>query len=376
MPSIQFKKTRSGKKTYYVVVSYRGKHKWIKAGTQKQAKELSKKIESFKNSERLEKLGLVPKDKRIDNYFQEYSDHIKLRTSANTVKRYLGVLNTFIEFLKMFHPNLKYLSQIKSEHIESYQQKRLQSIGLKAAADGEKSGNHKNKKLPLPQTVNYEVSVLRSSFIWAYDRELIPLVPTKKVRPLRNKPIKKARILTPQECRLFLKTARRIAKEDKQFKIYSFAFKFLLNTGLRSGELCNLTWDDVDLNSGLIKIQAKKDWNPKSYSREFFLNEVSLKLLQSIKSTEGYVFKAQSGQQLDTKSIRRALIKIAKEAGFDNFTRVHDLRHTFNSLMQMNGVDPATMGKILGHRDIETTMIYTHQTKEHLKKSIEKVGIG
>jgi len=154
MPSIQFKKTRSGKKTYYVVVSHRGKHKWIKAGTQRQAKELSKKIDSFKNSERLEKLGLVPKDKRIDNYFQEYTDYIKLRTSPNTVKRYLGVLNIFIEFLKMFHPNLKYLSQIRPEHIESYQQNRLQSVELKITADGNKSGNHRKKRLPLPQTVN------------------------------------------------------------------------------------------------------------------------------------------------------------------------------------------------------------------------------
>ena len=53
---------------------------------------------------------------------------------------------------------------------------------------------------------------------------------------------------------------------------------------------------------------------------------------------------------------------------------MHDLRHTFNSIMQMRGVDPATMGRILGHKDIETTMIYTHQTNEHLKKSIEMIG--
>ena len=44
-------------------------------------------------------------------------------------------------------------------------------------------------------------------------------------------------------------------------------------------------------------------------------------------------------------------------------------------LLRLNGVDPATVGKILGHKDIETTMIYTHQTDEHLKKSIGKIDI-
>jgi integrase len=375
MASIQFKKTQNGARVFYVVVSIRGRHKWIKAGSQKDAKELKRKIESMENSQRLEKLGLSPLDKRIDDLFQEYADHIRLHASPNTVKRYLGVLNTFLAFLKMFHPTVKYLSQIKPDHIESYQQQRLQSIELKTAADGEKNGIHSNKRLPLPQTVNYEVGILRSSFIWAQNRELMAVVPTKKVKPLRIKPKKEARILDPKECRIFLDTAKKLARSDSQFKIYHRVFRFLLNTGLRSGELCNLMWNDVDLETGLIKIQPKEGWTPKSYSREFFLNKTSIDLLKSLPKSEDYIFKTESGHQLDTDSIRMALIKIAQAAGLEGMTRVHDLRHTFNSLMQMNGVDPATMGRILGHKDIETTMIYTHQTAEHLKRCIERVGV-
>jgi integrase len=375
MASIQFKKSLKGQKIYYVVVSFRGKHKWIKAGSQIDAKELKRKIESMENSQRLEKLGLSPLDKRVDDLFQEYANHLKLHTCPNTVKRYLGVLNTFLAFLRIFHEHVKYLSQIKPEHIESYQQQRLQSIELIEAADGNRNGIHTKKKLPLPQTVNYEIGVLRSAFIWAHDRELMALVPTKKIKPLRATPKKQARILDPRECRLFLDTAKKLARTDRQFKIFHNIFRFLLNTGLRSGELCNLTWRDVDLETGLIKIQPKEGWTPKSYSREFFLNQTSIDLLRSLQKSEDYIFKAESGNQLDTDAIRRALLKIAQAAGLQGFTRVHDLRHTFNSLMQMNGVDPATMGKILGHKDIETTMIYTHQTQEHLKRSIEKVGI-
>lgn len=150
-------------------------------------------------------------------------------------------------------------------------------------------------------------------------------------------------------------------------------FKIGSNTGLRSGELCSLTWDDIDLDSGLIQIRAKEGWTPKSYSRQFYLNQAALKVLRSLKDSQDYVFTDTNGHQLESDNLRKALIKAAKAAGLDGFTRVHDLRHTFSSIMQMQGVDRGTVAAILGHRDLSTTLIYTHQTAEHLKKSIEKL---
>ncbi len=376
MASIQSKISRTGKKTYYVVVSIKGKHKWIKAGTLRQAKTLKKDIESLENSQRVEKLGLSAKDIRIDDFFQAYAEYVKPRAAPNTLKRYLGVINTFIVFLDMFHPKLTYLSQVTPEIIEDFMQKRLESIDLKTAADGEKYGVHKNKRLPRPQTVNYEVSVLRSAFIWAHERELIPSVPTKKVKKLRVESLKQARILTKEECKLFLKTARELAKSDSRLRVYAKAFAFLLNTGLRSGELCHLTWDDIEVESGLIRIQAKEGWSPKSYSREFYLNASARRILKSLKRETEYVFVNHLGKPLESDDLRKVLIRVARTAGITDFTRVHDLRHTFSSHLQMNGVDAATVAAILGHKDISTTQIYTHQTQEHLRQSIEKLKVG
>lgn len=374
MASIQVKEGRSGK-IYYVVVSHAGNHKWIKAGTLADAKVLKKKIESLAHSERFEKLGLSRVDKRIDVLSQEYIDNAKLRTSPNTVKRYKGILNTFLTFVQMFHPALRYASQIKPDTIESYQRHRLESVELKQRTEVNNPCSRTRKLLPKPQTVNYEVGALRSVLSWAKEREFISSVPTKTVKPLRVQPKKEVRILSPDECKHFLSTARKMSKSDERMKIYVHAFTFLLNTGLRSGELCNLTWDDVDLETGLIKIRPKEGWTPKSYSREFFLNKTCLDVLHKLGPKEGYVFRNLSGGHLDNDDLRTTLIRVARVAGFHNFTRVHDLRHTFNSIMQMNGVDPATMGRILGHKDIETTMIYTHQTQQHLKKSIETINI-
>ncbi|RKX26303.1 MAG: hypothetical protein DRP45_03830 [Candidatus Zixiibacteriota bacterium] len=66
MASIQSKTGKSGKKTYYVVVSFTGRHKWIRAGSQRDAKLLRREIESMEESKRLEKLGLSRRNKRID----------------------------------------------------------------------------------------------------------------------------------------------------------------------------------------------------------------------------------------------------------------------------------------------------------------------
>jgi len=375
MASIQYKISKKGAKTYYVIEPLGGTRKWLKAGTLKDAQKLKQHLESLGKSERIEKLGLTQTQLKIDDFFQQYADHVRLHNSQGTIKRYLYILNAFLVFLKMFHPNIKNISQIKRDHIESYQKQRLTSIELKTLADGDKPGNHKEKRLPLPQTVNYEITVLRTAFIWANDHDLIPIVPTNKIKCLKVLIMRQAKMLSLSDCRKFLKASAMLAKTDRNMEVYSKALKFILNTGLRAGELCNLTWNDVDMKTGLLKIQAKPDWSPKTYAREFFMNKTSLLVLMSIKDQEGYIFKNQAGGKLDNDKLRWALIIIAKAAGFEDFTRVHDLRHTFNSLMQMNGVDIATMGKILGHKDIETTMIYTHQTQDHLKKSINTLQI-
>lgn len=96
-----------------------------------------------------------------------------------------------------------------------------------------------------------------------------------------------------------------MAKSDKPMKIYYQTFKFLLNTGLRSGELCNLTWDDINLETGLIKIQPKEGWTPKRNSRQFYLNESSLQVLKSFEEREGYVFKNLSERQPDPGALRK-----------------------------------------------------------------------
>ena len=96
MASIQSKKSKTGKITYYVVVCFRDQHKWLKAGTLANARILKREVEAMEQSRRMEKLGLGAKDVRVDDFFDEYLNRVKLTSSANTVKRYRAGLNAFV----------------------------------------------------------------------------------------------------------------------------------------------------------------------------------------------------------------------------------------------------------------------------------------
>ncbi len=131
MASIHSKKTRSGQTVYYVVVSSGGLKKWLKAGTLQAARLLRKSVEAMSASDRIAKFAVGTPERRIDEFFQEFIDRVKLTASRNTVKRYKVVLNTFLVFLEMFHSRVRFLRQVSPEVIESYQNKRLKSLELK-----------------------------------------------------------------------------------------------------------------------------------------------------------------------------------------------------------------------------------------------------
>ena len=146
MASIQKKTNKKGKVTHYVVVSAEGKKKWIRAGTLQEAKTLKRGIEALAQDEQREKLGLTLKPCRVDTFFEEFLEYARLRTAPNTVKRYRAAINAFIAYLIIFCPQIREIAQVRKEHVEDFQKRRLESVELKAAADGEKNGVHRPKR--------------------------------------------------------------------------------------------------------------------------------------------------------------------------------------------------------------------------------------
>lgn len=88
-----------------------------------------------------------------------------------------------------------------------------------------------------------------------------------------------------------------------------------------------------------------------------------------------YVFPHSGGGIIRVK-LRERLIRIAKDAEIGDLTKVHTLRHTFASHLVMNGVDLPTVQKLLGHSDIQTTMIYAHLAPDHLADAVNRLDLG
>ena len=162
-----------------------------------------------------------------------------------------------------------------------------------------------------------------------------------------------------------------ILQEKEQPKSYCTvkALSLIMYTGCRMGEILNLKWENVYIKDRYIHLPDTKTGEGARP-----LNQKAIDLLSSMKHKEGnpYVFYGKiPGQPI--VEIKKAWKTILKRAGIKDF-RVHDLRHSFASFALKKGVPLVHVSKLLGHRNIATTMRYAHLELEQLKESTNIVN--
>jgi len=233
-------------------------------------------------------------------------------------------------------------------------------------------------------TLNRDIAHLKSALSKAVLWGILKENPIARVKLTREDSIGRIRYLTPQEReRLFTALAEREErickerdsanawrrargyKELPDLRLLAFAdylkpmTALALNTGMRRGELFDLTWADVDFSQSTITVRGAKAKSGKT--RHIPLNETALTALEAwqkqIKS-EGLVFPNPStGGRFD--NIAKAWGGVMLAAKIDGF-RFHDLRHTFASELVMAGIDLNTVRELLGHSDLKMTLRYSH----------------
>ena len=259
-------------------------------------------------------------------------------------------------------------------------------------------------------TIDGVHNVLHQLFDLAVDDRYIRTNPTDKVL----KELKKThdfkrehrRALTKAEQKIFLDFLRNSPRYERWYPI----FAIMIGTGLRSGEVTGLRWEDIDLEEKIIDVNHtlvyfRKPNNgdkrfgfaintPKSkagtrqvpmlnFVKEAFEMEKSYqemlgtKCMTSIDGLENFIFSSPEGSILHYGALNKILKRVIRDcnkriegSGEEAPTLLpdfscHTLRHTFTTRMCEAGVNIKVIQDTLGHADISTTLnIYTDATKE------------
>lgn len=331
--------------TYFADYRINGRRFRKKLGRSKRIAELALKDIEVKVAKG--ELGFESKDSDLEKLFEEYLTYSRTNHSPASQKRYKAILDNFKGFLKDY-PYLTKISHLTSKLFEDYKAFRKE----KGAAN---------------KTINVELQTLGAMFNQAIKWGYAFVNPVKGIGHLKEDSNKKPRFLSKEECRILLENCGK--------DLYPIFFTFL-HTGMRKSELEHLEWDDVDFERRKIKIRIKDNWRPKTSEREIPVNEALFELLKKHKenSRNGSFVFHKKGESIEPNSLRKRLMTITKNCGFPDVTKLHTLRHTFASHLVMSGVDLPTIKKLMGHSDIETTMIYSHLADEHVDKAVEKLS--
>lgn len=147
----------------------------------------------------------------------------------------------------------------------------------------------------------------------------------------------------------------------------------LYATGLRVSELVTLKLSDLQLDVGYLTAFGKR-----SKQRIVPLGEAAVKELLHYRSVarpqldrqrgSQVVFLNRSGRGLTRQGFWQMIKRRAAEAGISRKISPHVLRHSFATHLLDNGADLRSVQAMLGHADISTTQIYTHVTRERLRR--------
>lgn len=303
----------------------------------------------------------------VDTWYEYWIGIKKQTVRPNTVRNYSERYERNIKGII----GKKLLSEVKPIH--------CQKIFSDMAEQGYKT------------TTIYQTRItLYNMLEFAKENDVILSNPCKKsVKSDIGKPSEKKVALTIDEQRKFLMAATGQSYENQ--------YKFMLQTGLRTGELVGLKWDDIDFGKRTVTISRTMEYRykvgewrvgpPKSKSgyRTIPLTDEAIRILKDQKEKNSkikviniewrdQVFLSRKGEPVKNSTYDTALFKICDKAEIRKFC-MHILRHTFATRCIEAGMIPKTLQKILGHSNIGITMdLYVDATEEEKTKEMDLVA--
>lgn len=314
----------------------------------------------------------------VNNWFHTWIEEYK----ESTVKK-----NTVETYRIIYKKHIK--KSLGSRKIKEVRPEMIQRLYNSLKKDGSSKA--------MIQTVG---TILHSMFQQAYKNEMIQKNPVSMATIPKMKNKKEPRVMTLEEQKLFMEYAKNEEIGD--------ICELFLSTGLRSGELRGLEWEDIDFKNKVVHVtgtlcySTETGWRkdtPKTRTSKRdipMLNNVEILLKrvkrrqmerklymgdkwQTVKGFENLVFLDVSGLPMYQSSLRSKIDKIQGKIVKDGheFERItpHTFRHTFATRCIENGVPPQVLKGILGHSSLSMTMdLYAHVLPDTKAKELQKIA--
>lgn len=339
---------------WYLYVTYNGIRYRKKTNVKTKTEALLVEAE-FRRKLELEGTGLYTRNINVNDLIAQYLSFKKEQRSPKTYQRDSGILRNFLR-----HVNPKTAMDIIPALMDMYISRR--------------SKDSYKGRIISKRTINIEITAIKAMLNWAEKRKLIRYNPVKNCEKLR----------VPNNITLKFLSLEQVQKLLAKLSpmMYPIILTFL-KTGIRRNELVNLKWEDIDFSNKQIAIKGE-DRATGHHSKTYQERHVPIdsELVQVLKKhyektpfnkANNYVFCTYAGN-IRKNNLLNELKRQAKSIGIDYIT-IHMLRHTYASLLRMNGADLGAVGKLLGHRELRTTQIYEHLSPDFLRKTADLLPI-
>ena len=276
----------------------------------------------------------------MDDYLKQYREMISLRgLTDHTIKSYSTYLKVY----------LTYLSDTLHRSPEDVSWAELRDFIRWL----------KNNKNLSDRTVNHCISQLRFFTLYVLHK---PWDPTQL--PMRKFDTYLPYVPSQQETYQFISTIPDLKQRTMVVLMYS--------SGLRISEVCHLRYEDIrrkDMRIHICHSKSRKD-------RYAILSPAALDLLTEYwfkydRPTQ-WLFPKQSdpSRPIDTFYLSRHIHEHEQRLGWPKRLTCHSFRHAFGTHLYENGTDLLTIKALMGHKSLNSTVIYVHLSSRHLSGTV------
>ncbi len=210
------------------------------------------------------------------------------------------------------------------------------------------------------KSISRKINSIKSFFRYLQSQQEITTNPAEQVAHPKYD-LNPPRVLSKIEYRAL----RDACRDDVRI---SAIIEVLLQTGIRIGELANLTLEDVDLEKGELTIKPYESQPGRVVPINTAAKDALQRYLPQRPRTDvKNLFVTKTGNKFLVRNIRSSIDRYFRLAGVDN-ARVNDLRHTFIAHQLISGTPLVYVSKLVGHKRLSTTERYLELVKEKIGK--------